>query len=88
VSTGVSAVIDHNGRLVAHLPLRPVAPGTLAEYPPESLLYDVALPRNTEREPTPYARGGWLFLPACTLAALGGAGWLIGRSMRSPRRPA
>lgn len=87
VSTGVSAVIDHNGRLVAHLPLRPVTPATLADHPPESLLYDVVLPRNTEDEPTPYARGGWLFLPVCTVAALGGAGWLIGRSMRSTREP-
>jgi apolipoprotein N-acyltransferase len=85
VSTGVSAVIDHNGRLVAHLPLRPVSVRTLADHPPESLLYDVVLPRNTETQPTPYARGGWLFLPLCTLIAVTGAGWLGARARLSSR---
>jgi len=67
VSTGVSAVIDHNGRTVGRIPLRPVAVRTLDEYPPELLVEDVVLPRNTAEAPTPYARGGWLFGPACVL---------------------
>ncbi len=83
VSTGVSAVIDHNGRLVAHLPLRPVSVRTLADFPPESLLYDVVLPRNTAEQPTAYARGGWLFLPVCMLATATGALWHGWRARRS-----
>jgi len=65
VSTGVSSVIDHNGRLVAHIPLRPVSRQTLDEYPPEILVETIALPRNSERDPTPFARGGWLFPQLC-----------------------
>jgi apolipoprotein N-acyltransferase len=71
VSTGVSSVIDHTGRLVASIPLRPVSTETLDRYPPEYLLERVALPRNTERHPTPFARFGWLFPHACQLIVLG-----------------
>ncbi len=77
-STGVSAVVDYNGRRVAHLPLRPVEAETALRYPPEILVADVSLPRNTRMQPTLYARGGWLFPYACTAAVLGGvvrAGW-------------
>jgi apolipoprotein N-acyltransferase len=71
VSTGVSAVVDQTGRLVAHIPLRPVGVDTLADYPPELLVERIALPRNTERRPTPYARFGWLFPQVCQLTAVG-----------------
>jgi apolipoprotein N-acyltransferase len=70
VSTGVSAVVDNTGRVVAHIPLRPVAVDTLAEFPPEMLVERIALARNTERDPTPFARFGWLFPHACQLATL------------------
>lgn len=80
VSTGVSAVIDHGGRVVARIPLRPVSEATLSRYPPESLLEDVTLPRNTRTDPTVYARGGWVFGPLCTIGAFVGAGGLLGRT--------
>ncbi len=70
-STGVSAVVDYNGRRVAELPLRPVEAATAHLYPAETLLVDVRLARNTREQPTPYARAGWLFPYACTAAALG-----------------
>jgi len=60
VITGVSAVIDQNGRLAAHIPLRPVSQATLDDYPPEILVETVALSRNSEDEPTAFARFGWL----------------------------
>ncbi len=71
-STGVSAVIDYNGRRVAHLSLRPVEMRSAGQYPPETLLADVRLPRNSESAPTPYARVGWLFPYACMAGVLGG----------------
>ena len=70
VSTGVSAVIDYNGRLTAHLPHRPVSVATLAQYPPEILVESVPLLRNTATEPTFYARYGWAFPHLCQLAVL------------------
>ena len=77
-STGVSAVVDYNGRRVAHIPLRPVEADTAHRYPPETLIADIVLPRNTRTQPTIYARGGWLFPYVCTAAVLGGVvrvGW-------------
>ncbi len=65
VSSGVSAVVDYNGRLAAHIPLRPVAPETLHLYPAEVLVRSVVLPRNSERQPTPFARFGWMFPHLC-----------------------
>ena len=74
VSTGVSAVVDYNGRLVAHIPLRPVTLENLDDYPPELLVETIAMPRNTEDQPTLYARGGWMFPYLCgLLVVLGGA---------------
>jgi apolipoprotein N-acyltransferase len=67
VSTGVSGVIDQNGRLVSHIPMRPVATDTLRHYPPEFLVESIPLARNTETSPTPYARFGWLFPHLCQL---------------------
>jgi len=66
-TTGVSAVVDATGALQAFLPVRPVEPDTFQDYPPETLVADVALLRNSQSEPTPYARVGWLFAPLCVL---------------------
>ena len=82
-STGVSAVVDYNGRRVSHLPLRPVEANTAHLYPPETLVADVLLPRNTAEAPTPYARWGWLFPYACLLGVgLGGV-----RAIQRHRNP-
>jgi apolipoprotein N-acyltransferase len=68
VAAGASSVVDAGGRLVASLPVQGfedrIAP------PPERLVVDVALARNTERDATPYALGGWIFPHACQLAGL------------------
>ncbi|MEX1365140.1 MAG: apolipoprotein N-acyltransferase [Nannocystaceae bacterium] len=63
VSAGVSSVVDAGGRLVAHIPAR----GPTVERPvmPEVLVHDVALPRNTARRPTVFARFGWLLPWLC-----------------------
>jgi apolipoprotein N-acyltransferase len=87
VSTGVSAVIDAAGRLGEHIPLRPVSRETLDRYPPELLVADVALARNTAARPTPFARFGWTFVPLCQLAALATAGgWYFRRRSRDLAR--
>jgi len=65
VSTGVSAVVDHLGRLQAHVPSRPVGLHDLDAWPPEQLVEDVVLARNTAREPTPFARVGFVYPWAC-----------------------
>ncbi len=70
VSTGVSAIVDYNGRLLAHLPSRPVSAETLRRYPPELLVKSIRLPRNTAAKPTIYARFGWLFPHLCQLSVL------------------
>lgn len=70
VSTGVSAVIDHLGRLQAHIPSRPVGLDNLDEWPPEQLVEDVVLPRNTADWPTPFARAGFAYPWVCAGAAL------------------
>ena len=89
VSTGVSAVIDHLGRLQAHVPSRPVSMENLDEWPPEQLVVDVVLPRNTADEPTHYARGGFA-LPWVCIAVACGIGFMrrgeIGSRLRSARR--
>lgn len=63
VSAGVSASIDAGGRLVAHLPV--TGPTAEVPVPPQRLVTDVALPRNTAQQPTIYARAGWLVPWAC-----------------------
>lgn len=72
VTSGVSAVVDANGRLVSHIPLRPVTAQNRAEFPAEFLLETLSLARNTERHPTVYARFGWLFPHLCQLIAIAG----------------
>jgi apolipoprotein N-acyltransferase len=79
-STGVSAVVDAAGRVQAYLPLRPVEAATAHLYPPETLIVDLVLARNTRAQPTPYARGGWLLPHACVAIVLAsGAFALLGR---------
>ena len=69
VNSGPSSAIDRAGRVTATTTLRPAAIDALV--PPELLLADVELGRDTASAPTPYARGGWLFVHLCQgLAAL------------------
>ncbi|MDP6977326.1 MAG: apolipoprotein N-acyltransferase [Myxococcota bacterium] len=78
VSTGVSMIADATGRLVDYIPLRPVERGTLDDYPPEVLVATLGLARNTEQQPTFYARMGWLLPHFCQLATLVGlVGWRL-----------
>jgi len=77
-STGVSAVVDAGGRVVAQIPLRPVEAETAHLYPPETLLADVRLPRNTATSPTVYARFGWLLPWACVAVVIGVAARAFG----------
>jgi apolipoprotein N-acyltransferase len=69
VSAGVSSVVDAGGRLVAHVPVRDVT-DPMRDPPPERLVVDVALPRNTEARPTVFASVGWLLPYACQLWVL------------------
>ena len=82
-STGVSAVVDYNGRLVAQVPLRPVDAESIDRYPPETLVVDVRLPRNTADAPTVYARIGWLFPYGCLAVVLGSGILALGRRRRA-----
>jgi apolipoprotein N-acyltransferase len=86
VSTGTSAVIDHLGRLQAHIPPRPVDLDTLADWPPEQVVVDLALTRNTAEEPTWFARGGYALPWLCVATALA-IGGVQRREMRSRLRP-
>jgi len=81
VSTGVSAIVDHTGRLVEHIASRPMTADNLDVYPPEMRIAQIRLPRNSEKDPTVYARFGWLFPHLCQLVALIMAGqlWLAAR---------
>ncbi len=79
-STGVSAVVDYNGRLRAEIPLRPVRADRIDRFPAEKLLEEIRLPRNSASAPTPYARLGWLFPYASSAIALSVALlWFFGR---------
>ena len=88
VSTGVSAVVDYNGRLVRHIPLRPVTLKTLDQYQPEVIVETIALLRNTAQEPTIYARFGWLFPYLCLAAALVASGKELAKRKLSSSRGA
>jgi apolipoprotein N-acyltransferase len=70
VSSGVSAVVDFNGRLVAHLPSPELDMANLDEHPPQYLHASVRLPRNTAEAPTAYALLGWLLPYLCQLGIL------------------
>jgi apolipoprotein N-acyltransferase len=76
VSTGVSAVIDHAGRLAAQIPSREVNRDNMDSFPPELLVHRVALPRNTIEAPTIVAQLGWQLPRVCqALVIAGGALW-------------
>jgi hypothetical protein len=60
--------VDAGGRVTHRLPVRD--PGRGQPIPPERIVADVALPRSTARDPTPYARGGWLLTPLSQLLVL------------------
>ena len=87
VSSGVSAVVDFNGRLVAHLPSPELDMANVDEHPPEYLRASVRLTRNTAEAPTLYASLGWLLPHLCQLGVLlqlAGSGAL--QPWRSQRR--
>lgn len=70
VNSGPSSLVDRAGQVVATTDLRPASVDALV--PPEHLVVDLELGRNTAAAPTPFARGGWLFVHVCqvSLAAL------------------
>lgn len=82
VAAGTTSVVDHLGRLVAALPVRD--PTVENPVPPERLVHDVVLPRNTATSPTIFARFGWTFRWWCVgaVALLG-----LARLFRSKYRP-
>jgi apolipoprotein N-acyltransferase len=71
VAAGVSTVVDTGGRVAALIPVR--GPTIAQPVPPEHLVYDVALPRNTEARPTIFARVGWLLPWLCEAVVL----WVV-----------
>ncbi len=81
VSTGVTAVVDHAGRLVAHIPSRPVEVDNLDDHPAEVLVHTIVLPRNTADRPTFYAQIGYVFPYLCIVATIA----LVLREWRSAR---
>lgn len=68
VAAGVSTVVDAGGRVVAHIPAR--GPTLQRPVPPEVLVHDVALPRNTAARPTVFARIGWVLPWLCVATVL------------------
>ncbi|MCH7867650.1 MAG: apolipoprotein N-acyltransferase [Myxococcales bacterium] len=70
VSTGVSAIVDFNGRLIAQLPSLDVNMANRSDHPPQHIRASVQLPRNTEKAPTVYASVGWLLPHICQLGVL------------------
>jgi len=79
VAAGVSTVVDAGGRIVAHLPVRDPTPQNIV--PAEHLVHDVALPRNTARQPTVFARFGWLLAWLGQLVTLGAVLVGLGRAL-------
>ncbi|MEM9457674.1 MAG: apolipoprotein N-acyltransferase [Myxococcota bacterium] len=84
VAAGVSTVVDAGGRVVASLPVR--GPTPTRSVPPEFLVHDVVLARDTARHPTPYARWGWLLPWLCQLGAAAVVLAAVGRALYSRRR--
>ncbi len=68
VSAGPSSVVDANGRVTDHLRVTAPTPDRIP--PPEVLVADVALARNTAKHPTIYARVGWLLPHLCQAAVV------------------
>lgn len=63
VNSGPSSLVDRAGRVVASTDLRAVSID--APVPPEHLVVELELGRDTASAPTLYARGGWLFGHVC-----------------------
>jgi len=63
VNSGPSSLVDRAGVVVASTPLRAVSID--APVPPEHLVVELELGRDTAAAPTIYARGGWLFVHVC-----------------------
>jgi apolipoprotein N-acyltransferase len=70
VSSGVSAIVDFNGRLIAHRPSPEIDLANAYRHPPQILRASLRLPRNTAQLPTPYAQWGWLLPYICQLGVL------------------
>jgi len=68
VNSGPSSAIDRDGRVTTSTTLR--AADIEALVPPELLLADVAIGRDTASAPTVFARGGWIFVHLCQGVAL------------------
>lgn len=68
VSAGPSSIVDATGTVTAHLDVTGPTPDDIP--PPEVLVGDIALARNTEHEPTVYALGGWVLPHLCQVAVL------------------
>ncbi|MBK8236978.1 MAG: apolipoprotein N-acyltransferase [Deltaproteobacteria bacterium] len=86
VAAGPASAIDATGRLAASLPLRDPRIGD--PIPPESLLVEVALARNTASAPTVFARGGWLARWLCLAWVLGRAAAALWQRRRARRSEA
>lgn len=80
VNSGPSSLVDRAGRVAATTPMRAVRVDALV--PPEHLVVDLELGRDTATAPTPFARGGWLFVHVCqAISAL-----LVLAALRARRR--
>lgn len=83
VNSGPSSAIDRSGRVIASTGLRPA--DVTALVPPELLVVDVAVGRDTATRPTVHARGGWLLVHLCQALAFAMAAVALTR--RGGRRP-
>ena len=68
VAAGPSGLVDAAGRVVAHLPLH--APEGDAT-PSEQIVVDVSIARNTEQQPTLFAKVGWIIPLTCQVVTAG-----------------
>lgn len=67
VNSGPSSLIDRAGRVAATTSLRATSVDALV--PPEHLVVDLELGRDTATAPTPFARVGWLLVHVCQASA-------------------
>ena len=79
VNSGPSSAIDRSGRVVASTGLRPADVAALV--PPEQLVVDVEIGRDTATSPTLHARGGWLLVHLCQVLAA-----IVALAQLRPRR--
>lgn len=81
VNSGPSSLVDRAGRVVASTTVRAVSVDALP--PPEHLVVDLELGRDTATSPTIFARGGWLFVHVCQVIAV----LLAAAALRRRQRP-